>query len=344
MNAPYPSRRPDAPGSEHDDLELQHLRNLYALLRENAREGMMFTTPDATIVDVNDAFCQITGYAREEIIGKTPKLLRSTRQNESFYAKLWVELLARGHWHGELWNRRKSGEEYPEKLSIHAIHDAHGEVSQYVALFSDITLLKQRERELEHIAHYDALTNLPNRMLLADRLHQAMAQVPRQGQHLAVVFLDLDGFKAINDRHGHELGDHLLVELGDRMKKALRECDTLARLGGDEFVAVLPGLSSNENCHPILHRLLATVAQPVIVGEAVLQVSASLGVTFYPQSEEVDADQLLRQADQAMYQAKVSGKNRFHCFDAELDRSVRGHHERIERLRRALRLGELLLY
>lgn len=199
-------------------------------------------------------------------------------------------------------------------------------------------------KRLEHIAHYDALTTLPNRVLLADRLHQAMAQIKRRGDRLTVAYLDLDGFKAINDNHGHDAGDHLLMTMATRMKEVLREGDTLARLGGDEFVAVLIDLADIEASVPMLNRLLAAAAQPVHAGDLVLRVSASLGVTFYPQAEDVDADQLLRQADQAMYQAKLGGKNRYHVFDAVQDRNVRGHHESLEGIRLALIEHQFLLY
>ncbi len=198
--------------------------------------------------------------------------------------------------------------------------------------------------KLEHIAHYDALTALPNRVLLADRLQQAMAQAHRRGDQLAVAYLDLDGFKTINDNHGHIVGDQLLTVMATCMKQALREGDTLARLGGDEFVAVLIDLDSIEASIPMLTRLVAAAAQPVAVGDLTLQVSASLGVTFYPQEENVDADQLLRQADQAMYQAKLAGKNRYHVFDDEQDRNVRDHHENLERIQRALTEREFVLY
>ena len=208
----------------------------------------------------------------------------------------------------------------------------------------DITAFKENEKQLEHIAHYDALTGLPNRVLLADRLRQAMAQAHRRAQPLAVAYLDLDGFKVINDRHGHDTGDQLLMTMAASMKQTLREGDTLSRLGGDEFVAVLLDLPDVEASVPMLARLLAAAAQPVHVKDLVLEVSASLGVTFYPQAEDVDADQLLRQADQAMYQAKLAGKNCYHVFDAELDRSVRGHHEGMERIRHALVEREFVLH
>jgi diguanylate cyclase (GGDEF)-like protein len=204
--------------------------------------------------------------------------------------------------------------------------------------------LRDSEARFEHLAHTDALTGLPNRLLLADRLHQSMAQTRRRGQHLAVAYLDLDGFKAINDRHGHAVGDQFLVTLANQLKQTLREGDTLARLGGDEFVAVLVDLEGSDASVPLLNRLLAAAAAPIPLGDLAVQVSASIGVTFYPQPQEVDADQLLRQADQAMYQAKLTGKNRYHVFNVEEHHRTQGEHEALERIRRALVAREFVLY
>ena len=211
--------------------------------------------------------------------------------------------------------------------TISAVCDAHGETERYVAIFSDITALKEQQRQIEHIAHYDALTDLPNRALLVDRLRQALSQTQRRGQILAVVYIDLDGFKSINDSHGHHAGDQLLIAVANRMKLVLREGDTLARIGGDEFVAILVDLRMVADASPTLTRLLAAAAQPVQLGNISLQVSASLGVTFYPQFDEVDADLLLRQADQAMYHAKLAGKSQYQIFDTEYDCSVQGRRE-----------------
>jgi diguanylate cyclase (GGDEF)-like protein/PAS domain S-box-containing protein len=318
---------------------------LAASVFTHAREGIMITAPDGTIIDVNEAFSRITSYPHDEVVGQNPRILSSGRQEPAFYAAMWRDLAECGHWYGEVWNRRKSGEVYAAMQTISAVRDVQGRTQRYVALFSDITAIKEQQSQLEHLAHYDALTTLPNRVLLADRLHQAMAQAQRREQMLAVAYLDLDGFKAVNDTHGHEVGDQLLMTVAARMKQALREGDTLARLGGDEFVAVLLDLGDIAASLPMLTRLLAAAAQPVLVDGLTIQVSASLGVTFYPQfDEDVDADQLLRQADQAMYQAKVAGKNRYHIFDAEQDRSIRGHHESLERIRRALTAREFVLY
>ena len=201
----------------------------------------------------------------------------------------------------------------------------------------------EKKTQLERLAHYDPLTGLPNRALLADRMSQAMMQSQRRGQRLAMAFLDLDGFKDVNDTHGHAAGDQLLVTLAQRMKEALREGDTLARLGGDEFVAVLLDLDELDDTTLILNRLLTAAAQPVLYGETMLQVSASLGVSFYPQAQMMDADQLMRQADQAMYQAKQAGKNCFRIFDSEQDRSLRERHESMQSIRQAMAANEFVL-
>ncbi|MBK6999233.1 MAG: EAL domain-containing protein [Rhodoferax sp.] len=310
----------------------------------HAREGIFITNAHGIIMDVNEAFTRITGYLREEAIGQNPRILSSGRQDRAFYAAMWGVLTQRGYWSGEIWNRRKNGEVYTETLTISAVPDATGETQHYVALFSDITAMKEHQSQLEHIAHFDALTDLPNRVLLADRLHQAMAQAQRRDQQLAVVYLDLDGFKAINDHHGHETGDQVLIALAIRMKQAVRESDTLARIGGDEFVAVLIDLEEPSASVTLLDRLLAAVALPVQVGDLSLQVSASLGVTFYPQAQDIDADQLMRQADQAMYQAKLAGKNRYYLFDAAQDSNIRVQHESLQRIRLALKNNEFVLH
>ena len=290
---------------------------LAATVFTHAREGIMITAADGTLIDVNETFCRVTGYSRDEVVGRNPRFLKSGLQGKAFYSAMWRALIENGFWYGEAWNRRKNGEMFAVMLTISAVRDAQGVTRQYVALFSDITPLKEQQRELEHMAHYDVLTALPNRLLLADRLQQAMTQCVRRGQGLAVCYLDLDGFKAVNDSHGHETGDRLLIALAGRMKLAVRDGDTLARLGGDEFVAVLIDVTDAETCAPILNRLLEAAAQPVPIGELVLQVSASLGVAFFPQNQVIDAEHLISQADQAMYRAKQAGKNRYCMAAAE---------------------------
>ena len=287
---------------------------LAASVFTHAREGIVITAADGTIIDVNDAFCQITGFGRDEVIGANPRVLNSGHHDAAFFSTLWRELLEHGYWSGEVWNRRKDGALFAELLTISAMRDAQGQTQQYLGLFTDITQLKRHESELEHTAHFDALTGLPNRLLLADQMRQAMAQAPRRGQKLAIAFLDLDGFKAVNDKHGHGVGDQLLAAVAARMRQVLRKGDTLARLGGDEFIAVLLDLPDEASSAPTLTRLLEAVAQPVCLADLELHISASLGVTFYPQAADVSEEQLLRQADQAMYQAKLAGKNRYSVF------------------------------
>jgi len=333
-------------GSFHDITERMQSHDqlkLAASVFTHAREGIMITDPRGTIIDVNDTFTHITGYTRDEALGSNPRMLQSGRQSPDFYATLWRTLTAQGHWTGEMWNRRKDGSLFAEIITISAVHSASGEVQHYVSLFTDITEIKENERQLEHVAHYDALTGLPNRVLLADRLQQSMLRCQRTGQSLAVAFLDLDGFKVVNDHHGHERGDQLLVALAQRLKATLRDGDTLSRIGGDEFVAVLVDLEHAQDCEPVLARMLHAAAEPMKVGDALLQVSASIGVTLYP-ADGVEPDLLIRHADQAMYQAKQAGKNRFHLFDIAHDTAVKTQREEVDRLRKALARSEFVLY
>ena len=317
---------------------------LAASVFTGAREGIIITDLKGTILEVNDAFTRITGYTREEVLGKNPRILKSGLQSKDFYEKMWTSIQRDGHWSGEVWNRSRNGEIFAETLTIDAIRDANGQPTQYMALFSDITETKRHEQQLEHLAHYDALTGLPNRVLFTNRLRQAMAQTSRNKQMLAVAYFDLDSFKGINDKHGHSVGDALLTAIAFRMRRVMREGDTLGRLGGDEFAAVLLDAASPETVAPALKRMLAAAAEEVQIGDVDLRVSACCGVTYYPQRDEVDADVLLRQAGQAMYQAKLAGKNRSHNFDPGEDLLIRSHHENVEHIRQALLNREFVLH
>ncbi len=302
-----------------DKLRAQEtLLKLYASVFTHAREGIMITDASGTILEVNDTFSDITGYGRTEVVTRNPKLLSSGRQSPDFYAAMWESLRNNGHWAGELWDRRKDGSIIAVQITISAVRGESGQPQNYVALLSDITSLKNHQQQLEHVAHHDALTGLPNRVLLADRLHQAIIQCQRRSRLIAVAFLDLDGFKKINDLHGHEVGDALLIALAGVMKSALREGDTLARLGGDEFVAVLSDLTQVDDARPVLERLLQAAASQVEVGGLSLRVSASVGVALYPE-DGTDSDLLLRAADQAMYKAKQKGRNQFRFFQKDMD-------------------------
>ncbi|SDD68610.1 bifunctional diguanylate cyclase/phosphodiesterase [Aquimonas voraii] len=332
------------------DIDLGPLRRAEEQLRlaasvfTHTQEGVLITDPQGRIVEVNQAFTEITGYPREAVIGQTPALLKSGRHDQDLYAQMWRSLVEQGHWVGEIWNRRRNGEAYAEYLKINAVRDDAGRVLNYVGLFADITAQKTYQQHLERIAHFDSLTGLPNRVLLADRLRQAMAHARRQQMQVAVAYIDLDGFKAINDHHGHDIGDRFLCAVGERMRQQLREWDTVARIGGDEFVVLLVNLPEGGPLQELLERLQRALSEPLQLESLQLPVAASIGVSLYPQDEELEAEQLLRQADQAMYQAKHGGKGHVRYFDAALDASNRSRQQLLQRLREALDAGELVLF
>jgi diguanylate cyclase (GGDEF)-like protein/PAS domain S-box-containing protein len=323
--------------------QAEHRVKLLAAVFENAREGITLTNVEGNIVDVNPRFCEITGYSRDEVIGKNPRFLSSGRHDASFYSAMWHALKNGGHWQGEIWNRRKNGETYPELLSISLLKGVDTPEDYYLAVFTDISDLKAHQDRLEHLAHFDALTHLPNRVLLADRLQIAMSQARRSERILAVCFLDLDGFKPINDQHGHQFGDRLLVEVAKRLSQSLRGGDSVARLGGDEFVLLLNNVESSSESDGIINRLLHTIAEPIVIGNEVAKISASVGVTLYPEDDS-DADTLLRHADQALYAAKDAGRNRFHLFDTLHDYELRARREGLARFSLALNSNQLRLY
>ncbi|MBA5687772.1 putative bifunctional diguanylate cyclase/phosphodiesterase [Rugamonas apoptosis] len=308
-----------------------------------ASEGIMITDADGVLIDVNNAFSSITGYSRAEALGHSPCFLQSGHAETVSYDAVWRAVAEHAHWSGELWCRRKDGSEFVAMLGISAVRDNANRPVNYVAIFTDITQLKQNQHALEHIAHFDALTGLPNRVLLLDRLQQALAQSQRQQRALAVVFLDLDGFKAVNDQHGHGVGDALLIACAARMKAALRDEDTIARLGGDEFVALLVDLEHHHEFESMVSRLLHAVSSPIRLDELTLQVTASIGVTLYP-ADPAAPDQLLRHADQAMYQAKLAGKNRYHLFDVEHDEALKSQFEYLQEVRLAVAEKQFQLY
>jgi len=316
---------------------------LAKLLFGYAREGVLVTDGEGVVVDCNDAFTQVMGHAREEILGRHARTLISGLHGTELFAAIWRELTEKDHWRGEAWSRSKDGRLFPVTLIMTAVRDPEGARQHFLGLVSDLSGQEDQRRHLDYIAHYDPLTGLPNRILLVDRLQRAMEQVACRGTRLTVAYLDLDGFKAINDTYGHEAGDRLLVALARRMPSALRACDTIARLGGDEFVAVLLDLDDSIG-EVVLERLRMAASDPVLLGDVVLQVSVSIGVTHYPQAREVDADQLLRQSDQAMYQAKLAGRNSDQLFDPEQAFNLMDRHQCLARIRTALERREFVLY
>ena len=318
--------------------------SLAAKVFSQTAEGLVITDASGSILDVNDAFTRISGYTRNEVLGKNPSILSSGRQSKEFYADMWRDLVEKGLWSGEIWNRAKDGHVYAEILTISALRNSSGETDKYIALFSDITLQKEQETKLEQAVHYDLLTGLPNKALLIERLRGALSHAARHGQKVAIAYIDIDNFKVFNDRHGHSSGNQILTAVARNMTLALRPEDTIAHLGGDEFVAILSDIANAEETWRTLARVLKAASQPIEVSGFVVQVSVSTGLTFFPQSDEVEADQLLRQANQAMCQAKLEGKGRHHIFDSSLDRSLRERHESLGRIGQALSSHEFELY
>ena len=290
--------------------EAEEGMKLAAKVIENSLEGIIITDPDARIRSVNPAFSSFTGYAEEEVIGRNPSILQSGRQGPEFYRQMWECLVREGQWQGEIWNRHKNGEIYPEWLSISAIKDDHGRVSQYVGIFSDISALKLAEQRLEHLATHDMLTGLPNRMLLMDRLEQSIAVVRRQKSDMAVLFIDLDKFKPINDTYGHEAGDVVLQEVAWRLKSCVRETDTVARMGGDEFVIILQNVVDEADVEMVARKILEKLDEPVEVNEHRCQLGGSIGIAMYSKGER-DTDSLIGNADVAMYHVKENGRDHY---------------------------------
>lgn len=326
-----------------EQQEMMDKLKLTSSVFTHASEGVMISDSEGIILEVNQAFSRITGYSPEEVLGKSPGLLKSGRQDHAFYTKMWQRLLNHGYWEGEVWNRHKSGEVYAEWLSINAVRDCGGKVTHYVGLFTDITAQKDHQVELERIAHYDTLTGLPNRTLLADRMRLALAHSRRSAKTLALCMLDLDGFKPINDEHGHEAGDYVLREIAQRIQDRVRDDDTVARVGGDEFVLLLSGLLTEHDYALLFQRLLTAISLPIGFGGKVLKVSASIGVTLYP-DDNGDADTLLRHADQAMYRAKQDGKNRYHLFNPSAESRQLANRGLKERIIKGIAKGQFELY
>ena len=316
---------------------------LAASVFQHASEGVMITNEEGIIIDVNQSFSHLTGYSAEEVIGGSPSILKSGHHSEAFFASMWQSLQQDGHWRGEVWNRTKSGEIYAELLNIAAVYNTDNKISHYVSIFSDITQLKEHQHELERMAHFDALTQLPNRVLLSDRLDTLLLSCKEQQHIMAVAYLDLDDFKPINDQYGHDTGDLLLIEVARRLTHSLGNPNAIARLGGDEFVLLLTDIESLHSCEKILQKLINHLNEPFLINNQNLSISASIGVTLYPEDDS-DSDTLIRHADQAMYTAKQTGRNRYHFFDPAVDRQTQDQHKAQDEIRLALENREFILY
>jgi len=316
---------------------------LAASVFATSQEAILISDARNRIIDVNPAFTRLTGYERSEVCGRDPAFLGAGRQNRELYAPMWQSINDTGAWQGELWNRRMDGEEFVVLLSIVAVQDEKGALQHYVGAFTDISVLKAHESDLDRIAHYDVLTGVPNRRLLGDRLEHAIARSHRSGKSLAVCYLDLDGFKPVNDQFGHEGGDCLLVEIARRLQSMCRADDTVARLGGDEFVLLWNDIGDEAECFQALERILDEVSAPIQLDGMPMSISASIGVTLYP-DDKVDADSLLRHADHAMYSAKQLGKNRYQLFDSRLERQITSRVEFLAKVERGLHAGQFALH
>jgi diguanylate cyclase (GGDEF)-like protein/hemerythrin-like metal-binding protein/PAS domain S-box-containing protein len=289
------------------EAKLQLAANVF----ENTLDTICITDAKANIVDINPMFSQGCDLTRDELLGKNLKAIKSGFDDQEFSLDLWEAVNVKGHWCGEIRNRNRNGELETEWLTLSSIKDEHGAITNYVGVFSNVSQLFQRQHNLEVLANHDALTGLPNRFLLADRLGLAIAHAERANEVFAVCYLDLDGFKPVNDRLGHAAGDQLLSEIAKRFKSVVRNNDTVARVGGDEFVIVLRDITSPDDCRMMLDRLLANVSEPVHIGNETACVTTSIGVAIYPQ-DGCNSESLLKLADQAMYLAKGSGKSRYH--------------------------------
>lgn len=291
---------------------------------ENTSEGVMIVNEGGLIVSVNPAFSEITGYSAEEAIGSSSGLLKSHRHDAAFYAEMWRQLRGNNRWQGEIWNLRKNGELYLERLSINRIAAVDGFPVLYAGVFHDITEQRQADEQIRHLAFHDTLTNLPNRALFQDRLSHALTRASREGMRLSVIFIDLDGFKAVNDRLGHDVGDLLLQEVALRIQARLRRSmDTVARLGGDEFVVLMEDLAEAEHCASLAKEIIAAISQPLTLNGQVVQVGASLGIALFPKDGH-DARELMKRADIAMYAAKAAGKGVYQFFQTDMQEKGAG--------------------
>lgn len=315
------SPSPVSPALERDNggiyIPSTEFAQIAACVFERISVGTMITNAAGVIVSVNAAFSELSGYSREEVIGQRPSMLQSGRQDQHFYAEMWNSLRTFGNWSGIVWNRRKDGAHYAELLTISSICAADGSITHYIGTFSDVTHAQEYTARLEHLAHYDSLTELPNRVLLADRLRQAMGRARRQQGRLAVCYLDLDRFKPVNDMFGHPVGDELLILAARRMSACLRESDTLARIGGDEFAILLCDLPDETAHAATLERLLQALEPPFHLAGQALKIGACIGATLYP-DDLANADDLLNHADVAMYAAKHAGGNTYRMYQREM--------------------------
>ena len=310
---------------------------------ENTAEGVTFTDTQGRVLSVNPAFTRITGYSEAEVVGRTLSFLQSGRHDQGFYHQMWAELVATGHWQGEIWNRRKNGEIYPEWLTISVVRGSGGKIQNYIGVFSDISHIKRSAEELERLAHFDPLTDLANRLLLNAQLKHALERAARHGERLAVMELDLDGFKNVNDTLGHPAGDKLLQVVAERLRKVLRTEDIVARLGGDEFAVVMESIGSADIAALVAKKINAAIDEPLELDGHAARVTSSIGIALYP-DDGADPTALLKAADTALYVSKREGRNTYRFYDQGMTAAVQRRHEVEQGLRTAIEQGQLELW
>ena len=306
-------------------------------------EAITITDANNKIIAVNKAFCEITGYTEQEVLGKNPRILKSERHNTAFYRAMWDDILQQGQWQGEIWERHKSGTLFPAWSTITAVRDGQQNLTNYVAVFSDISAIKHSQKQLEFMANHDPLTGLPNRLLFNDRLQHALERAQREQQQLAVLFLDLDRFKAINDTLGHPVGDTLLQQTAARIKRIVRKEDTVARLGGDEFTILIEEVKAPQDVAMIACQLIDAFQTPFKIEEHEIHLTVSAGISLYPDDGN-DAETLIKNADVALYRIKETGRNNFHFYTPALAAAVFERMTMESALRRALKRDELVLH
>lgn len=332
----------DIEDGKRRDEDLQRLR-LAAAVFDSTLEGVLVTDANGVIVHVNRAFMEITGYQQDEVLGLTPSKFKSGRHGPEFYERMYKTIFGAGQWSGEIWNRRKSGEIYPQWQSIRSIKDDRSAITHFVAVFSDITTIKHSERELAHQAHYDALTGLPNRLLFTDRAEQAQTHARRNRQNLALLLIDLDHFKHINDSLGHNVGDEVLKAVGERLTHLLEKGLTLARLGGDEFAVLIENPQQAVQAAELAQGVLDGLREPFVIDGQALFLSASIGISIFPH-DALNAEQLLRNADAALFLAKSQGRERYALYTEELTAHAQRLVELAGELRQAIAQGELRVF
>jgi len=324
-------------------IEAEQKLKLAASVFEHASEGIVITLPDQTIVEVNNAFVTLTGFSREEVIGATPRILKSGMHKPEYYAEMFTTIVNTGAWQGEIWNRNKNGELYAELINISAVKNEAGEIQNFIGIFSDITTMKEHQEKLAYLVNYDPLTGLANRRYLHDRLEHAIQLAKRNDDLIAVIFIDLDNFKYVNDTLGHEVGDKLLIHITERIKGVIRESDTLARMGGDEFVLIAEKIGTEDAVASLAQKIVESISNSFYISHNKIFTGASLGISIFP-SDGADIDTLMKKADMAMYQSKEQGKNRFSFFSVDLERKLKNKLGTENELRRAISSNEFVLY